>query len=148
MLMRYDPFRDFDRLAERLRDEPARGTPRSFPMDAFRRGDEFTVRFDLPGVDSKSIDLTVDQNVLTVTAERQAEFREDDQVIAAERPQGTYTRQVLLGNMLDSERIGADYENGVLTLTLPVAEQAKPRKIEIGGGSDRRTIETQSLPTD
>ncbi len=142
MLMRYDPFRDFDRLAERLLDESAR-TTRSFPMDAFRRGDEFTVRFDLPGVDPESIDLTVEQNVLTVTAERQDDFREGDQVVAAERPHGTYTRQVFLGNTLDSEGISADYENGVLTLTLPVAEQAKPRKVEIGGGSERRTIEAQ-----
>ena len=138
MLMRSDPFRELDRLTEQLVDQ--RGT-RSFPMDAFRRGDEFIVRFDLPGVDPASIDLTVEQNVLTVTAERSAALEEADQVIAAERPHGTYTRQLFLGNTLDSEGIAANYENGVLTLTLPVAERAKPRKVEIGHGDQQQTIE-------
>jgi HSP20 family protein len=100
-------------------------------MDAYRHGDSFLVHFDLPGVDPPSIELTVEKNVLTVRAERTSQRAEDDEVVVAERPQGTFSRQVFLGEGLDPDRIEARYDSGVLTLTIPVAEQAKPRRVEI-----------------
>ena len=138
MLMRFDPLREFDRLTQ----EGAPQRARSFPMDAYRRGDQFIVHFDLPGVDPGSIDLTTEQNVLTVRAERRFETQEGDEVIVSERPQGTYTRQLLLGDGLDAERIEAQYEGGVLSVAIPVAERAKPRRIEVTqSGDGPRTIE-------
>ena len=140
-LMRFDPFRDIDRLAEQLAAGTRTG-PRSFPMDAYRRGDQFLVHLDLPGVDPSSVELTAERNVLTVTAERRFEPQEEDELLVTERPQGTFTRQLLLGESLDADRIEASYENGVLTLAIPVAEQAKPRRIEItSAGGGRKTIE-------
>jgi HSP20 family protein len=111
------------------------------PIDAYRQGDEFVVHFDLPGVDPSSIDLTVEKNVLSVSAERRWEAAEDIQIVASERPQGTFNRQLFLGEGLDADRVEASYENGVLTVRIPVAEQAKPRKVEISAGTDARTIE-------
>ena len=143
MLMRFDPFRELDRLTEQMTGASAR-TGRSFPMDAYRRGDQFVVHFDLPGVDPDSVDLTVERNVLTIKAERRFEPREADEVIVAERPQGIYTRQLFLGDTLDAENIAAHYEAGVLTLTIPVAEAAKPRRVEIRATEDRQTIEGQT----
>jgi HSP20 family protein len=143
-VLRYDSFRDFDRLAAQLLggSTGTSGGPRSFPMDAYRRGDRFVVHLDLPGVDADSIDLTCEQNVLTVQAERRFETGEEDQLIVNERPQGTFSRQLFLSDNLDLERIEANYENGVLTLQLPVAEQAKPRRIEIStSGRGPQTIE-------
>ena len=128
MLMRFDPFREFDRLEQSL--SGARRTP-AMPMDAYRRGDQFLVHFDLPGIDPSSIDLTVEKNVLTVKAERAWRPQEGDDVLVSERFQGTYTRQLFLGETLDAEHVTANYEHGVLTLTIPVAEQAKPRKVEV-----------------
>jgi HSP20 family protein len=116
-------------------------------MDVYRDGDRFLVRFDLPGVDASSIDLTVEQNVLTVTAERQWQRPEDKQVIAAERPQGRFSRQLFLGESLDSDHIEASYDNGVLTVVVPVAEQAKPRKVEIGLGSGESNGRAKALET-
>jgi HSP20 family protein len=145
MLMQFDPFRgELDRLAEQL----VSGTrpPRPFPMDAYRRGDEFVVSFDLPGVDPGTIDLTVEQHILTIRAERHFERREGDEVIAAERPQGAFTRQLFLGDTLDTQRLEATYATGVLTLHIPVAEAAKPRKVPIAAGTDVRTIEAQTTP--
>jgi HSP20 family protein len=139
MIMRFDPFREFDRLTEQLASSASRA-PRAFPMDAYRRGDQFIVDFDLPGVEPASIELTVEQNVLTVRAERRFEPREGDEVIVAERPQGTYARQIFLGDALDSERVQADCRLGVLTLTIPVAETAKPRQVPVGGGRETETI--------
>jgi HSP20 family protein len=138
MLMRFDPFREMDRIAQMAATEAAQ-TPRSFPLDAYRRGEEFIVQFDLPGVDASSIDLTVERNVLTVKGERRFQREENDEVIAAERPQGVFTRQLFLGDTLDGERIKAEYRDGVLSLTIPVAERAKPRKVEIStqGGSQQ-----------
>lgn len=130
MLMRFDPFRDLDRLAQELTG-PGRRAPLTFPMDAYRRGDDVVLRFDLPGVDPQSIDLTVDQNVLSIRAERQPETEEGAEMLAAERAHGTFTRRVFLGDMLDMDRINAEYHNGVLELTIPVSERAKPRKIEV-----------------
>ena len=139
MLMRFDSFRELDRLTEQLASTAARA-PRAFPMDAYRRGDRFIVEFDLPGVEPASIELTVEQNVLTVRAERRFEPREGDEVVVAERPQGTYARQVFLGDALDSERLQANCRHGVLTLTIPVAETAKPRQVPVGGGQETETI--------
>ena len=144
-LMRFYPFGDFDRLTqELLSGARGGGTPRSFPMDAYRRGDRFLVHLDLPGVDPDSIELTAEQNTLTISAERRFELQEADQVIARERPQGEFTRQLLLGESLDVDRIEANYENGVLTLTIPVAEQAKPRRIEIRSQGGQQAIEGKS----
>jgi HSP20 family protein len=140
MLMRFDPFRELDRLTEQLASTASRA-PRPFPMDAYRRGDRFIIEFDLPGVDPASVELTVEQNVLTVRAERRFEPREADEVLVAERPQGTYARQVFLGDALDSERVEANCRLGVLTLTIPVAEAAKPRRVAVGGEQETQTIE-------
>jgi HSP20 family protein len=140
MLIRFDPFREMDRIAQ-MASEAAQ-TPRSFPLDAYRRGEEFIVQFDLPGVDSASIDLTVERNVLTVKGERRFAREEGDEIVAAERPQGMFTRQLFLGDTLDGERISADYRDGVLTLTIPISERAKPRKVEISTHGEPRTIET------
>jgi HSP20 family protein len=146
-VLRYDQLRDFDRLTAQLLGGSAGSGPRSFPMDAYRRGDRFFVHLDLPGVDPDSIDLTCEQNVLTIQAERRFETREEDQLIVNERPQGTFNRQLFLSDSLDAERIAASYENGVLTLELPVAERAKPRRIEISGsGRGPQTIEGKVGP--
>lgn len=133
MLIRTDPFREFDRLAQQVTGTRAR--PAVMPMDAWREGEEFVVEFDLPGVDTNSIDLDVERNVLTVRAERKARQGENTEMLASERPQGTFSRQVFLGDSLDTEKIKASYDAGVLSLRIPVAEKAKPRKIEISQGS-------------
>ena len=141
MLMRFDPFRDMDRIAQMATE--ATQTPRSFPLDAYRRGDEFIVQFDLPGVDASSIDLTLERNVLTVKGERRFTRQEADEIIAAERPQGVFTRQLFLGDTLDGERISAAYHDGVLTLTIPVSERAKPRRVEISTQGRPQTIQAR-----
>jgi HSP20 family protein len=128
MLMRTDPFRDFDRLAQQVLGTAAR--PAVMPMDAWREGDQFIVEFDLPGVDEDSLDLDVERNVLTVHATR-AELDSDREMVAAERPRGVFSRQVFLGETLDTDAIEASYGGGVLRLTIPVAEKAKPRRIKI-----------------
>jgi HSP20 family protein len=128
MLMRTDPFRDLDRLTQAVFGTPSR--PATIPMDAYRSGDTFLVRLDLPGVDPSSIDLTVERNVLTVHAERHRPDPEGERV-AAEVSHGLFTRQLFLGDSLDVDRLTADYTDGVLTLNLPVAERAKPRQIRI-----------------
>lgn len=144
MLMRTDPFRELDRLSARLRDETT-GTwskPVAMPMDAYRTGDEFVVVFDLPGVDRGAIEVTVEHNVLTVQAERRpAAATAATRMHVAERPLGAFSRQLFLGDSLDTEHITADYTDGVLTLRIPVAEQAKPRRIAIDHAGDRREIE-------
>jgi HSP20 family protein len=143
MLMRFDPYRELDRLTEQLTSTAARA-PRGFPMDAYRRGEQFIVHFDLPGVDPEAIELTVEQNVVTVRAERRFEPRQGDEVFVAERPHGAYTRQIFLGDTLDPENLRANCEHGVLTLTIPIAETAKPRRVQVGGSPDARTIEPQA----
>ena len=143
MLMRFDPFRELDRLSQQAFGTQSR--PAVMAMDAYRQGEQFIVHFDLPGVDPSSIELTVEKNVLSVTAERAWQREEGQDVLVSERPQGKFTRQLFLGEGLDSERIEASYDNGVLTVTVPVAEQAKPRKVEIGsGGGQAKAIETGS----
>jgi HSP20 family protein len=129
MLMRTDPFRELDRLTEQLLGTAAR--PVAMPMDAYREGETFIIEFDLPGTSLDSIDLTVEQNVLTVRAERSASNAGGVQMIVAERPSGTFSRQVFLGDTLDAEKVSADYSAGVLTLTIPIREAAKPRKVAI-----------------
>ena len=143
MLMRFDPFRELDRLTEQLMGS-VRAAPRMMPMDAFRHGDHFVVHFDLPGVDPNSIELTVERNSLTVKAERSWHTVEGDEVIASERPVGTFTRQLMLGDSLDTENIEATYDQGVLTLSIPVAEGAKPKKVPISAGGKAQPIEASS----
>lgn len=138
MIRTTDPFRDFDRLTQQLFGTTNR--PAIMPMDAWREGDTFVVEFDLPGVTKDSIDLDVERNVLTVRAERVAR-NGDWEMLASERPRGAFSRQLVLGDNLDLERIEAAYDAGVLRLTIPVAERAKPRKIQIGGASESTAIE-------
>lgn len=132
MLMRTDPFRQLERFASELFGTAAR--PAAMPFDAYRRDDSFIVHFDLPGVKPDAIDLTVEKDVLTVRAERQREADENVELLATERPQGTFSRQLFLGETLDTDHLEANYADGVLTLRIPVAESAKPRKVEIGTG--------------
>ena len=140
MLMRTDPFRDVDRLAQQLFGTAAR--PAAMPMNAYRKGHNFFVQLDLPGVKQDSIDLTVEQNVLTVRAQRQAIDAADDvEVLLNECPAGTFTRQVFLGDTLDADRIEADYTGGILTLTIPVREAAKPRRVEVTSGDSGKPID-------
>jgi HSP20 family protein len=129
MLMRTDPFRDLDRVAQQVLGTPVR--PAAMPIDAYRKGDEFVIHFDLPGVNVESIDLTVEKNVLTVHAERSREGVEDNELVIGERPQGTFSRQLFLGDTLDTDALAADYADGVLTLRVPIAEKAKPRRVEV-----------------
>ena len=143
MLMRTDPFRDFDRLAQQVLGTPAR--PAAMPIDAYRHGEEFVVELDLPGVDPASIDLTVEKNVLTVHARRERSGLDGVEFLAAERPHGTFSRQLFLGEGLDTDRIDASYSDGVLTLRLPVAEKAKPRRVPINVADHGQTaINAQS----
>jgi HSP20 family protein len=136
MLMRTDPFRELDRLTQQVfGSDGTRARPSVMPMDAWRAGDTFQVEFDLPGVDPDSIDLDVERNVVTVKAERPARAS-DAELIAAERPRGVFSRQLILGDNLDTDRIAASYRAGVLTLEIPVADKAKPRKIEINRDSE------------
>lgn len=129
MLMRTDPFREFDRLAEQVLGTTAR--PAAMPMDAWREGEDFVVAFDLPGVNVDSVDIDVERNVLTVKAERPDPVGENTELIASERPRGVFSRQLILGDALDTDGVKASYDAGVLTLRIPVAEKAKPRRIEI-----------------
>lgn len=132
MLMRFDPFRELDRLTQ---PGWTGGRAPVMPMDAYRDGEQFFVHLDLPGIDPSTIDLTVEKNVLTVSAERRWNRTEGLEMVVSERPQGSFTRQLFLGEGLDPDRIDARYEQGVLTITIPVAEQAKPRKVSISHGS-------------
>jgi HSP20 family protein len=129
MLMMNDPFRQLDRLTQQMLGTVAR--PAAMPMDAWREGDEFVVALDLPGVEIDSVNLDVEQNVLTVRAERKESVGDDTEMLASERPRGVFSRQLVLGESLDTDNVKASYDAGVLTLRIPVREQAKPRKIEI-----------------
>jgi HSP20 family protein len=142
MALGYDPFREYEQLAQQLLSGGR--VPRSFPMDAYRRGDEFIVHLDLPGVDPGSIDITVESGTLSVTAERRFEQEDEDEIIVNERPQGRFNRDLRFGSAIDVERIGASYEGGVLTLTLPVSERAKPRTIQVQAREGEREIEPGS----
>ena len=137
MLMRTDPFRDLDRLTQQVFGTSTR--PAAMPIDAFRKGDEFIAEFDLPGVDPESIDLTVEKNVLTVHAERRRADVDGIEMLVGERPQGVFSRQLFLGETLDTDRIEASYHDGVLTVRLPIAERAKPRRVPVGVGKHSGT---------
>jgi HSP20 family protein len=143
MLMRSDPFREFEKLTQQLLGSPGtQARPSAMPMDAWRDQDSFVVEFDLPGVSAESIDLDIERNVLTVTAQRPV--RDDTtEWLAAERPRGTFSRQLILADTLDTANVAAHYDAGVLRLRIPVTEHAKPRKIQIGagpGGQHRQAI--------
>ena len=133
MLMRTDPFRDIDRLFDQFVGTTSR--PAVMHVDAERDGDSFYVYVDLPGVDPDSIDVTVEHNVLEVKAQRQRQAKDGVEMVISERPMGVFSRQLFLGATLDTDKLEATYDNGVLTLRIPVSEQAKPRKISIGSGS-------------
>ncbi|AJE86046.1 MULTISPECIES: Hsp20/alpha crystallin family protein [Streptomyces] len=134
MLMRTDPFRELDRLTQQLLGPGTWSRPSAMPMDAYREGDEYVVAFDLPGVTPEAIDIDVERNMLTVKAERRpAAKAENVQMELSERPLGVFSRQIALADTLDTEHIEADYASGVLTLRIPIAERAKPRKVVIGG---------------
>jgi HSP20 family protein len=139
MLMRTDPFRELDRLTQQVFGTSAR--PAFMPMDAWRDGDTFHLEFDLPGVQADSIELDVERNVLTVRADRPQLEPDQQELVAAERPRGVFSRQLILGDNLDLDNITANYRDGVLRLDVPVAEKAKPRKIAVESADSQRTIE-------
>jgi HSP20 family protein len=138
MLMRTDPFRDFDRLTEAVLGTRAR--PASMPMTAYREDGTFVVHLDVPGASADSIDLTVEQNVLTIHAERKPPAGDQAERVVDERGYGVFSRQLFLGDTLDADRLTADYDAGVLTLQIPIAERAKPRKVEITAGGSAKEI--------
>jgi HSP20 family protein len=141
-LMRFDPFRDLDRLTEHL----ITGHPmRTMPMEAFRRDDTFYVALDLPGVNPEDAQVTVEGNVVNIHAKRKAARKDTDEVIVDERPHGEFSRQLFLGDNLDSGKLTADFDRGVLPLTIPVAERSKPRHVQIAGetSSERTTVDAQ-----
>ncbi|WP_224049808.1 Hsp20 family protein [Arthrobacter sp. NicSoilB4] len=135
MLMRTDPFRELDRLTQQVFGTAAR--PAAMPMDAWQEDGEFVVAFDLPGVNVDSVNLDIERNVLTVRAERRDPTQPNVELIASERPRGVFSRQLILGDTLDTDKVKAHYADGVLTLRIPVLEQAKPRKIEITHTQDK-----------
>jgi HSP20 family protein len=138
MLIRTDPFRELDRLTQQVLGTATR--PAAMPMDAYREKDNFYVHFDLPGVRAESIELTVEHNVLTVRAERLPAKADGTEMIVAERPSGTFSRQVFLGEALDTEHIAADYTVGVLTLTIPVRQSAKPHSIHVTSRDEKPSV--------
>ncbi|MEU8431507.1 Hsp20/alpha crystallin family protein [Streptomyces sp. NPDC029216] len=141
MLMRTDPFRELDRLTQQLTGPGTWSKPSVMPMDAYRDGDAYVIAFDLPGVAVDAIDIDVERNMLTVKAERRPTAKSDQvQMELSERPLGVFSRQIMLADTLDTEHIDADYEAGVLTLRIPIAERAKPRKITISGANDRKQL--------
>jgi HSP20 family protein len=139
MAIGYDPFRELDQLAQQLLSGGR--SPRSFPMDAYRRGDDFFVHLDLPGVDPSTIDITVEGANITISAERRFHQQEGDDILVSERPQGRFSRDLRVGTRIDSDGIEADYDGGVLTLRLPVAAEAKPRRVEVRSSEQQKTIE-------
>lgn len=141
MLMRTDPFRELDRFAQQAMGTAAR--PAVMPMDAWREGEVFIVEFDLPGINEDSLDLDIERNVVTVRAERPAVDPNRD-MLATERPRGVFSRQLVLGDNLDTEKIEAAYHEGVLRLSIPVAERAKPRKITIGRGNGHKALDDKA----
>lgn len=137
MLMRTDPFRDLDRFTQQVFGTAAR--PAVMPMDAWREGEQFVVEFDLPGIDADTLDIDIERNVVTVRAERPS-LDPNREMLATERPRGVFSRQLVLGENLDTDRIDASYSEGVLRLRIPVAEKAKPRKISVARGNGHKAI--------
>jgi len=146
MLMRFDPFRDLDLLSESLWGDKIRRTVSGMAIDAYKDGDRFVVHFDLPGVDPDSIDVTVEKDVLRVAAERSSTRDEGREWLARERYQGSFHRQLFLGEGLAADDIDAHYDRGVLTITIPVAETAKPRKVAVTTGAGTTAIDATSQP--
>ncbi|MFJ4862307.1 MULTISPECIES: Hsp20/alpha crystallin family protein [unclassified Streptomyces] len=142
MLMRTDPFREMDRIVQQLSGTSGTWSkPSVMPMDAYREGDVYVIAFDLPGVSADAIDIDVERNMLRVKAERRPSAKSENvQMELSERPLGVFSRQIVLADTLDTEHIQADYDAGVLTLRIPIAERAKPRKISIGGTADHKQI--------
>ncbi|MBT2439563.1 Hsp20/alpha crystallin family protein [Streptomyces sp. ISL-36] len=142
MLMRTDPFRELDRLTQQLLGTTGTWSrPSAMPMDAYRDGDVYVIALDLPGVSADAINIDVERTMLTVKAERRPSAKGDDvQVELSERPLGVFSRQVMLADTLDTEHIEAEYDAGVLTLRIPIAERAKPRRVSVGAGSERKQI--------
>jgi len=147
MLMRFDPFRELDRLANAT---STRQWPAMLAMDAYRRGDRFVVHFDVPGVTSDAIELSVEKNVLTLKAKRAWVRSQEDELVVAERPQGEFSRQLFLGESLDADHIQASYDEGVLTLVIPIAGRAQPRRVEITGtsGNGAQAVDAASAETE
>ncbi|MGW6488409.1 Hsp20/alpha crystallin family protein [Streptomyces sp. NPDC055056] len=143
MLMRTDPFRELDRLAQQLMGPGSWSRPSAMPMDAYRDGDQYVIAFDLPDIDPDALDIDVERNMLTVKAERRPLPRSQSaQTELSERPLGVFSRQIVLADTLDTEHISADYEAGVLTLRIPIAERAKPRKISVNSADGRKEIDS------
>ncbi|MGB8022473.1 MAG: Hsp20/alpha crystallin family protein [Candidatus Nanopelagicales bacterium] len=147
-VLRFDPFRDLDRLTEQMLGVPVGSAraPRFMPMDLYRSGDHYVLHADLPGVDPGSVDVSVDNGTLTIRAERSGRTDESVEWLASERFTGSYMRQLSLGDGIAAERIAATYENGVLTVTIPMAEKAKPRRIQIDTRTDRTVISGAAEP--
>jgi len=142
-IIRSDPFREIERLTQQLWGQSHGPRTLAMPLDAYRKGESFVIEFDLPGVDAESIELTVEDTVLTVKAERPVPSPEEGvEKLVAERPHGSFSRQVFLGDNLDSEHIKADYEDGVLTLTIPMAAHAKPRRIPVTSSGEAKRLKT------
>lgn len=144
-MLRFDPFRDLDRMTEQLLGAQAGSgarVPRFMPMDLYRSGDHYVLHADLPGIDPGSVDVNVDNGTLTIRAERSGRTEQDVQWLTSERFTGTFQRQLSLGEGIDSDGITAAYDNGVLSVTIPVAEKAKPRRIEVAASSERTVIES------
>jgi HSP20 family protein len=131
--LRFDPFRELDRFASEMMG--AARAPRLMPLDAYRHGENYVLHFDLPGIDTESLEVVAERNTLTVRATRSTDAPQEAQFVMAERPSGQYSRQIVMGDGLDLEAVSANYRDGVLTVTIPVKEQAKPRRIEIGRDS-------------
>jgi HSP20 family protein len=155
MLLRFDPFRDIDRLANEILGAPR--VPQPMPMDCYRHGDTFFLHFDLPGIDIDTLEVTEENNTLTVRAERRATVPKDAAYLVAERPVGAFARRLVVGDGLNVEAITADYHDGVLSLTIPVVEPAKPRRIDVGRseasdsvlpGAGQKTITGQTAEGD
>ena len=149
-MLRFDPFSDLDALTRGLLTSETGSTrsPRFMPMDLCKVDDHYVVTADLPGVDPGSVDVSIDNGTLTLTARRSARTEDSVQWLANERFFGTYRRQLSLGDGIDASRIAATYENGVLTVTIPVAERAKPRRIEVAHGGDTRSIEPTTIDSE
>ena len=148
-VLRFDPFGDPLRQMDRLTNQLLSGTrtPMGMPMDVWQTEEGFHVCLDLPGVDLDSVDITTERNMLTISAERRAEYQQGQNVLIAERPQGTFTRQLQLGDTVDTENIQASYGDGVLHLTLPMTQAAQPRRVQVrteGGGQRQVTVEGET----